>query len=63
MRQRPSIRTKMRFDPPPKDGSTIIVARSFELKVYWDRELKQWILTRPLKVETLDDVIRWRRPR
>lgn len=60
-RQRPSIRTKYRVDPPPRDGSSIIVPRSFDLKVYWDRHLRTWVLERPLKIEMIDDVTRWKK--
>lgn len=64
MRSKPSIRTKYRFDPPPKDGSEIVVPKSFPLHVYWDRNLQCWVLSRPLSIETLDDpIMRWRRPR
>jgi hypothetical protein len=61
MRQRPSIRTKYRVDQPPKDGTDIVVPYTMALTVYWDAELEQWIVVRPVRIETINDFIRWRK--
>jgi hypothetical protein len=61
VRRCPTIRTNYRFDPPPRDGSNIVVPYTLPLTVYWDAELEQWIVVHPVCIETIDDFIRWRR--
>lgn len=38
----------------PKDGSNITVPVQWNLQAYWCKDLKRWILTRPLHVESID---------
>jgi hypothetical protein len=58
-------RTEYRTDAPPKDGSIITVLMPMRLATFWDQELRQWVLVRPLNMDTLSlpDIVRWRRPR
>jgi hypothetical protein len=59
-------RTEYRTDAPPKDGSEVVMRLSVALTVYWDDELKTWVLVRPLHLETLSslpDIVRWKRKR
>jgi hypothetical protein len=62
MRSRPGIRTRYRFDPPPKDGSEIVVPVTLPLTVFWSKDLERWVLTRPLQMETIGEFVRWRKP-
>jgi hypothetical protein len=50
----------------PKDGTEIRLCLEFPSGVhaYWDDELKRWVLSRPLHIESLHDnsAIGWRAP-
>jgi len=49
------------MNKPPKDGTEIIVPITCRVRVYWDPDLKRWILSRPLHRESIpdDDVKGW----
>jgi hypothetical protein len=41
----------------PKDGTTVILQVRIPngVRAYWDRELKTWVLARPLHLESIRD--------
>lgn len=57
------LRSEYRLDAPPRDGSEIIVPIRLELRCYFDRELQSFVLSHPLRMETIRslDITRWRR--
>jgi hypothetical protein len=53
--------TDYRTDAPPMDGSEIVVPCKVVLTVYWDEQLKAWILTRPLHIERFSgEISKWK---
>ena len=39
------------IETAPKNGTTIIVPLNGKVRVYWDEELKTWVLNHPLHIE------------
>jgi hypothetical protein len=56
------LRSEFRTDEPPRDGSEIIVPCRINLKVYWDGGMRAWVLSRPVRLETLpNEITKWKR--
>jgi hypothetical protein len=63
-RNRPAVRREYQVTAPPTDGTVIVVPVRMELAVYWDDQLRRWVLVQPRHIETLNaPIFRWRRER
>ena len=66
MRRRSAwLKDEYRTDPPPRDGSTVLVPYLLTLSVYWDESIRRWVLNHPLQFDTINDgsFVKWKRPR
>jgi len=50
------------IDSAPRDGTEVYLHLNFPngVPAYWDRELKTWVLCRPLHIESLREPKAWR---
>ncbi len=46
--------------PPPKDGTEISIRLNGWVPAYWDDELKTFVLSRPLHMESISEPEAWR---
>jgi hypothetical protein len=50
------------IETTPKDGSEITVRMlEWEARVYWDDDLKTWVLVSPMHLESVSNPKEWRK--
>lgn len=43
----------------PKDGTVVLLPLSFNVRAYWCRSLKTWVLVQPLHIESIIEPSGW----
>ena len=46
----------------PRDGTEVLIKLDLEVRAFWCPDLKRWVLSRPLLIESRADPQTWREP-
>ena len=48
------------IETAPRDGTEVLLPLYDSLRAYWDEELKRWVLSKPLHMESVANPTQWK---